>query len=347
MTRTISLVLFATIFAILPESHASVVRVDDPANNPGGLSSYEYVPENLAEGAPLVVALHACEQFARDFDGETGWVAMADRMGFALLFPEQRFTNNTFVCFNWFVPVDVAREGGESESIMAMVDAMLIRHRLDANRVFVTGLSAGAAMAQVMLARYPERFKGGALVAGVPFGCGTDLSTAFQCLEDPGVRPWGNLLPAYEGEWPSVTIWQGTEDPVVAPSNANALAVQWRAAHGLDENDVTSDSFSVATRSRWGDGQVELVFLDGMSHGTPIDLDRACGQPDVFTRDVGVCGAEEISQFFRLDAPPSEPPRILQPEEPPEPTPEPVPEGCGAGGALFGFFVRRRRRSGE
>jgi dienelactone hydrolase len=41
-------------------------------------------------------------------------------------------------------------------------------HGLDRKRVFVTGLSAGGAMTSVMLATYPEKFAGGAIIAGLP-----------------------------------------------------------------------------------------------------------------------------------------------------------------------------------
>src|SRR5437763_1256534 len=60
---------------------------------------------------------------------------------------------------------------GEAASIRAMVDRTVADHGLDPRRVFVTGLSAGGAMAAVMLAAYPEAFAGGAVVAGVPYGC--------------------------------------------------------------------------------------------------------------------------------------------------------------------------------
>lgn len=52
-------------------------------------------------------------------------------------------------------------------SIQQMIETVVDAHGIDRNRVHVTGLSAGGAMASVMLATYPELFAGGAIVAGL------------------------------------------------------------------------------------------------------------------------------------------------------------------------------------
>ena len=56
-----------------------------------------------------------------------------------------------------------------------MIAAVLAAHPIDPARVFVTGLSAGGAMASVMLATYPEVFAGGAIIAGLPYGCASTV----------------------------------------------------------------------------------------------------------------------------------------------------------------------------
>src|SRR4051812_6042063 len=61
------------------------------ADNPR-LSSY--VPHTLPSGAPLVVVLHGCTQRAAGYDSATGCSVLADRFGFALLYPEQTRETN-------------------------------------------------------------------------------------------------------------------------------------------------------------------------------------------------------------------------------------------------------------
>lgn len=135
--------------------------------NPGQLNAWTYVPENAAPGAPLVVVLHGCTQSAAAYDEGSGWSRLADQHGFVLLYPEQQRANNPNLCFNWFSPDDTTRGRGEVLSIREMVTAVRARHGTDPRRVFVTGLSAGGAMAAAMLATYPDVFAGGAVIAGL------------------------------------------------------------------------------------------------------------------------------------------------------------------------------------
>ena len=111
--------------------------------NPGDLRMLAYTPPGLPPRAPLVVVLHGCTQNAAAYDHGAGWTTLADRHGFALLFPEQQRGNNPNLCFNWFNPEDVTRGQGEAASIRAMIDQVVHAHALDAQRVYVTGLSAG------------------------------------------------------------------------------------------------------------------------------------------------------------------------------------------------------------
>src|SRR5690348_7150563 len=85
-----------------------------PANNPGNLLAYSYVPARLSEPAPMVVVLHGCTQDAKGYDRGSGWSQLAERNGFALLFPEQQRSNNPMNCFNWFTANDSQRGMGEA-----------------------------------------------------------------------------------------------------------------------------------------------------------------------------------------------------------------------------------------
>lgn len=84
--------------------------------NPGGLVMRSYVPEGLEPGAPLVVVLHGCTQDAEAHAGAAGWLSLADRLGFAVLAPQQVAANNANRCFNWFEPGDTRRGAGEPAS---------------------------------------------------------------------------------------------------------------------------------------------------------------------------------------------------------------------------------------
>jgi poly(hydroxyalkanoate) depolymerase family esterase len=160
----------------LPAVAATSVEVTNFGSNPGRLRMFKYIPDQLPASAPLVVVLHGCTQNARDFADESGWTGLADKLRVALAMPEQTQSNNSRNCFNWFVTSDNRRGRGEALSIKQMVDKIKADHNIDPSRIYVTGLSAGGAMTSVMLATYPDVFAGGAIVAGLPFGCANDSS---------------------------------------------------------------------------------------------------------------------------------------------------------------------------
>lgn len=175
-------VLWLLAAAVAPAAAAGIEAVANFGSNPGKLTMLKHVPANLSAPAPLVVVLHGCTQDARGYAGNAGWLQLAGAMRLALLLPEQNTANNPNRCFTWFEPADNARDRGEALSIKQMIDKMKASHGIDAKRVFVTGLSAGGAMAAVMLATYPEIFAAGGIVAGLPYGCANTVSDAFQCM---------------------------------------------------------------------------------------------------------------------------------------------------------------------
>ena len=299
-------------------------------SNPGNLRMFSYVPASLGPAAPLIVVLHGCKQRAASFARDGGWLALADTAKVALLLPEQKGlprvfydlyvfpwvvalfgANNQNACFNWFEPDDTVRDRGEALSIRQMIDALLARHSLDPSRVYIVGLSAGGAMAASMLAAYPERFAGGAIVAGVPYGCADTVSKALQCMR-PGVdqtpAEWARRvrLAGGEGRLPPVSIWHGEADHRVVPRNRQELVEQWTAVHSITEPPAHHSSSGPLTRELYRDSagvtRVESIMVKGLGHAFPIRTDgtSSCGQPGDFVVSAEVCAAMEISRFWGL-----------------------------------------------
>lgn len=324
--RVASGVFFSLVVFAGASSAEAITRVSNFGSNPGQLVMFEYVPANLSPNAPLVVAMHGCTQSAASYDRETGWVALADALGFALVFPEQSPGNNFAGCFNWFEPGDAQRGQGEPASIRQMITSMFARYDLDSDRVYVTGFSAGGAMTSVMLATYPEVFAGGGVVAGVPYECGQGLAGSIGCLQNPGnlsdaqwaARVFGATN--FAGPWPRVVVWQGDADFTVAPANADAVAAQWRGVFGVS-TPAQSDLVDGALRDRWRDSNgntvVELNIVPGMGHGVPVDPAAGCGSAGAFVLDVGICSSQRIYEFWTQDiTPPGNTPPTVVWEQP-------------------------------
>ncbi len=294
---------------------ASRLRALSPAgDNPGNLRMHVYVPANLPDHPPLVVALHGCGQTAFDYDQGTGWSQLADRHGFVVLYPEQQAANNPQRCFSWFQPGDISRDLGEARSIHEMVEQAIANFGIDRRKVSITGLSAGGAMAAVMLATYPEVYASGAIIAGLPYRCASSVQEALEAMfndqrHSPGAL--GDRVRAasrYSGPWPRVSVWHGTADQTVKPSNAENLIRQWSNVHRLPVEPTRMETFGPHTRRIWedmdGKRQIEAISVLGMGHGVPLahkSSPDACGVPGPFFLDVGLSSTVHIAEYFGFD----------------------------------------------
>ena len=280
-------------FAVLPEF----------GPNPGHLRLRAYLPPvPVRNGAPLITLLHGCGQDAASFAVESGWTALADRLGVPLVLPEQQELNNRARCFQWFLPSDTERGHGEAGSIAAMIVAAAVRFDSDPRRIFVAGLSAGGAMAAALLAAYPDLFAAGAVCAGLPVGSAGSAIQALarmahgapECDTDEWITRVRRIAPpGYTGAWPRLSVWHGEADEIVVADNGRKLAAQWRALHRLPEAPSEESRF----HRRWGDA-VELWMLPGFGHAWPVD--RGGGLPAHFTLPAPVAAVRKITRFWRI-----------------------------------------------
>lgn len=297
----------------LAPSDGRLGDLEDFGANPGNLRARIYIPEGVVASAPLVVVLHGCTQTAAGYDQGSGWSQLADRHGFALLFPEQKRANNANLCFNWFQWGDTRRGTGEAASIRQMVARMSEIYPIDAARIFVTGLSAGGAMASVMLANYPEVFAGGAIIAGIAFGCAGTVGQAFECMGGRDRSPATTLGDSvrnasdHEGPWPRVSVWHGSADVTVTASNGDDIVKQWLNVHGLRAKPHLIEQVDGHPHRLWQgkDGQplIEQYVITGMGHGTPLapgDEAGRSGEAGPHMLDVAISSTDRIAAFWGI-----------------------------------------------
>jgi poly(hydroxyalkanoate) depolymerase family esterase len=293
---------------------SELTEITDFGSNPGNLKMYKYVPENVADNAPLVVVLHGCTQRAEDYAERTQWNRLADRFGLVVLYPEQKMLNNGFSCFNWFSPEDASRDKGESLSIKQMIDKMKTDHSIDSRRVYVTGLSAGGYMAAVMLAVYPEIFAGGAVMAGGPYGCAANAVDAqMSCMKgltDRTPAQWGDRVRSasgHAGPFPVLSVFHGSMDATVDDRNMTELVEQWTNLHNTDSEPDADALFRGHPHRTYTDGSgrpvVETYHIQGMGHAVSVDPgDRADqgGTVGAYAEDHDVYAAFYAASFWGL-----------------------------------------------
>ena len=277
--------------------------------NPAGIRAYQYIPANMPANAPLVLVLHGCTQTASSYSIETQWNNLADRHKFYVAYGEQTSANNSLECFNYYLTADVTRGQGEALSLKQITDYMKANYSIDTTRVFVTGLSAGAAMTCVMCCTYPDVFSAGAEMSGLPYGCATSqLGADAACLGQVSKTPaqWGALAraayPGYTGNWPRLAIFHGSADATVSTQNDGQVIGQFTNLHGISQTPtVTTSSFNANAliqleqfMDTTGHAQVEYYLISGMAHGTAI-------YPGTCYQQGGALGSENLAfneQFY-------------------------------------------------
>lgn len=282
--------------------------------NPGNLG-FQVLGLKRGRKLPLVVVLHGCGQEALGYARAAGWTDAAKRHGFALLLVEQRAINNPDLCFNWFNPLHIQRHLGEAASIAAAVGDLVRSGSVEPERIYVTGLSAGGAMASVMLATYPELFAGGAIIAGVPYGCANWVTSARECMTGsariPSSELAGFVLRAsdHRGPWPRVSVWHGTEDGRVVPSNGSDIVKQWLSVHRVRAKPHRVETVAGYPHQVWLDRKgkpvVERYEMTGLGHGTPVETRRPllAGAATQNILAAAISSTDRIADFFGLAGP--------------------------------------------
>ncbi|WP_176061060.1 PHB depolymerase family esterase [Paraburkholderia sp. BCC1876] len=190
-----------------------------------------YIPSGHAlESMPLVVMLHGCTQSIDEFAEGTRMNVLADRFGFAVVYPEQSKHVHSHRCWHWYDASESAG-GAEARAVVSLVDALIVQHGFDSERVYVAGISAGAGLTALLALNYPEHFAAVALHSGPAFGEARSGIAAMDVMRRGARGEPAELVDAlvdvanYPG-MPAIIV-HGDADHVVSPINADQLAEQF------------------------------------------------------------------------------------------------------------------------
>ena len=144
-----------------------------------------HVPPGAGRRRPLVVYLHGCSERNDASAVASRFNELASEKDFYVVYPDQPTDANGNKCWNWYLPDNQHRGRGEPEIIAAITRRVMRRYAIDPRRVYVTGISAGGAMSNVMAATYPELWAAVGSEAGIQYRGAPCLSV--PCLVPPEV----------------------------------------------------------------------------------------------------------------------------------------------------------------
>lgn len=290
-----------------------------------------YVPTSyrVDESIPMLVALHgggqgtmgAANSNRQFFADYTGLNTVAEKYGFIVVYPRQSILNNyTYDYWNWYI--QQSRDSKEPKAIFDIVNEVKHSYSIDNSRVFICGISAGAAMAQIIAVTYTDVFAGCCSVAGITYKSGSIASTTQLQEKGPTIENSviiGNICNSLGNDKKAtkLLVVTGTADTRVHPKNSLVMAQTWAGAMqkinsavntqvssetltGIDGVEYTKSIYATLN----GEELCTLYEIDGMGHSWPgsnmgISISITSGQ------DLGYKGGidlnEVMCEFFGLN----------------------------------------------
>jgi poly(hydroxyalkanoate) depolymerase family esterase len=199
--------------------------IEGTYSSPAGSRAYRlFIPSRYQERPlPLVVMLHGCTQSPDDFAAGTRMNFIAEEQDCFVVYPAQPSQANQAKCWNWFRTGDQQRGRGEPSLIAGITRQIMRDYSVDPKRVYVGGLSAGAAAAAIMGATYDDLYAAIGIHSGLACGVATDLPSALVAMRQGGS---GHKVIS-GGRTPVPTIvFHGDRDTTVHPNNGDQILEQ-------------------------------------------------------------------------------------------------------------------------
>lgn len=270
-----------------------------------------YVPSSYSASrpAPLIVMLHGCTQDGPDIARGTRLNEWAEREGFVVAYPQQSAAVQAMKCWSWFNPEHQARGAGEPAIIAGITREVIERYKVDTARVYIAGVSAGAAMAGLVAAAYPETYAALALHSGPEFRAASNVGEALQVMKKGGPDPVQQGTYAYQtmaqrARAIPVIVFHGAKDAVVMPVNGEQAAKQWISTNDHADDGAVNNSLKVETTQGQGYSRtiatgkkralIEYWLIDELGHAW------SGGSPDgTYTDPKTADATAEMIRFFK------------------------------------------------
>lgn len=269
--------------------HFSYAQIYDTLVVNGETRTYiKHVPSGLPPGAAIVLVLHGFTQTANDIQQISGMNAIADSVGFAVLYPQG--LNNGWNTLSGFPG---GSQADDVNFIKALVEAHVVSLGGDPQRVFSCGFSAGGYMSHLLKCSLPGVFRSIASVAGT-----MSPSAVTVCSAAPAV-PFLHIHGTSDG----VVSYQGSVFSGIGVDSLIRLGLQVNGCPSVPQiqafpNIVLNDA-STASIYRYepcvSGYRIHLIRVDGGGHTWPGSNSSISG---VGALNMDVNASLEIWKFF-------------------------------------------------
>lgn len=271
--------------------------------NQAGSRDYKlYVPSGYTgQPLPLIVMLHGCTQNPDDFAAGTRMNALAEEQNVLVAYPAQSQMSNANKCWNWFNAIDQQRDQGEPSIIAGITREIMQMHAVDESRVYVSGLSAGGAMAVIMATLYPDLYTAVGVHSGLPHEAAHDLPSALAAMGGHGKsksakEPY-SVRNARVDAIP-IIVFHGDKDSTVHPSNAEQV-MQENTPEAIS-SEIKHDSVPNGhnyTQATFTDAEGRVLAESWLIHGAGHAWFGGSSQGS-YTDGKGPDASREMMRFF-------------------------------------------------
>jgi poly(hydroxyalkanoate) depolymerase family esterase len=265
--------------------------------------------------------LHGCNQDPDDFAAGTGMNRLGGAQNFFVLYPEQSRDANPSRCWNWFSPENQQRDSGEPDFLAGMTLAVITAYKIDPQRVYLAGMSAGGAMAAIVAAAYPEIFAAVGIHSGLTPGAASNVLEALGVMKSgtargdgrrhsprpPARQRLGKVATGNVLRTPRAIVFQGDADRTVHPRNGEQVVAD--LLERIDGSGTLADAAPARveqgtsahgrhyTRSSYADADDRVVaeywLVHGSGHAWSGGLDAGS-----YTDASGPDASGEMVRFF-------------------------------------------------
>ncbi len=270
-----------------------------------------YLPKAYLDDQPLplVVVLHGCNQTNGDIMHDTRFNELAEEEKFIVVYPfitsYEGIRNSN--CWGYWLDEEIHQGGGEVADIGGIITEMKSDYLIDSDRIHITGLSSGGAMATAVMVAYSEIIASGAPAAGLAYS-ETECAVRNVCLNIDFLKPLTWLFwrtPKFQSTQATIQkmaeemgedrrtvpilLLHATTDPTVDISAAKNNAAAWATFSNIDlSKPIAVDNGRTKDVSwhyrRYGDSAgnsiLETHFADGPGHAWLGDAQGSYADPD-------------------------------------------------------------------